>query len=175
MNVLRIKCPGAVGATLMGVGFDTSGYWSGPVRDVEIETTLQSIPKPYSYQLGDTAWIDVDEENFDTGAKRDMTGNRGRYELISHIFLKRLAVHLETGAVKYDARNWEKGIPLHRSFQSMIRHAYQWLSGDKTEDHLAAVACNVMFLIHTEDQIKAGVLPAELLKDMPKGYHDENQ
>ena len=112
----------------------------------------------------------TEQRDFETGAKRDHSENRGRYDLISSILLKRLAVHLEKGAQKYTARNWEKGIPLCRSFESLIRHAYQWQSGEQDEDHLAAVACNIMFLIHTEKRIQDGELPQSLLRDMPKVY-----
>jgi dATP/dGTP diphosphohydrolase, N-terminal len=112
----------------------------------------------------------TEQRDFSTGARRDHSDDRGRYDLISGIFLKRLAVHLEKGANKYAARNWEKGIPLRRSFESMIRHAYQWLNGDQDEDHLAAVACNIMFITHTEDLIRRGELPQTLLEQLPVTY-----
>lgn len=105
-------------------------------------------------------------DEFKTGAVRDLGTNKGAYELISPIFLKRLAILLEKGAVKYDARNWEKGMPMGRTFQSLIRHAYQYLEGHRDEDHLAAVAFNAMLLIHYEEMIARGKLPKEL-NDFP--------
>ena len=104
---------------------------------------------------------------FDTGARRDTSTNRGRYDLISPTFLKRLAIHLEKGAAKYTARNWEKGIPLHRCAESLLRHFLQWLNGENDEDHLAAVSCNIMFLIHLSEKISSGSLPESLLVEMP--------
>lgn len=112
----------------------------------------------------------TEHQNYETGAKRGSAANRGRYDLISHIFLRRLAIHLEKGADNYAPRNWEKGLPLHRSFESMIRHAYQWIAGETDEDHLAAVACNIMFIIHTERLIEEGELPTDLLEDLPDRY-----
>ena len=112
----------------------------------------------------------AEKKTYDTGAKKDVNANRGRYDLISSIFLERLAIHLEKGAKKYEARNWEKGIPLKRLFVSTIRHAYQWISGQTDEDHLAAVACNLMFLIHTEQLIKDGALSKDLLNELPGSY-----
>ena len=103
---------------------------------------------------------------FDSGAVRDVGENKGAYELISPLFIRRLALHLEKGAGKYEPRNWEKGMPMGRTMQSLMRHAYQYLEGDRSEDHLAGVACNIMFLIHYEDMINRGKLPAKL-NDLP--------
>lgn len=38
--------------------------------------------------------------------------------------------------------------------------------GMREEDHLAAIICNAMFLIHYEEMIERGILPASL-NDMP--------
>lgn len=40
-------------------------------------------------------------QEFGTGSRRDTRDGKGRYDLIPPYFLKRLAVHLENGAVKY--------------------------------------------------------------------------
>ncbi len=109
-------------------------------------------------------------DSFETGAVRDVGTDKGAYELISPIFLRRLAIHLERGAKKYAARNWEQGMPMGRTMQSLIRHAFQYLAGDRTEDHLAAIACNIQFLIHYEEAIAAGVLPPQL-NDLPDYYN----
>lgn len=108
-------------------------------------------------------------DSFETGAVRDVGTEKGAYELISPIFLRRLAIHLERGAKKYDPRNWEKGMPMGRTMQSLLRHAFQYLAGDRTEDHLGAIACNIQFLIHYEEAIASGLLP-EKLNDLPDYY-----
>lgn len=105
-------------------------------------------------------------DEFGTGAVRDTGDEKGAYELISPVFMKRLAVHLERGAKKYSARNWEQGMPMGRTMQSLIRHAFQYLEGRRDEDHLGAIACNIMFLIHYEEMIHRNVLP-ERLNDLP--------
>ena len=105
-------------------------------------------------------------DEFETGAVRDLGDMKGAYELISPIFLKRLALHLEKGANKYSPRNWEQGMPLGRTFQSLIRHTYQYIEGCRDEDHLGAIACNIMFLVHYEEMIRRGKLPKEL-NDLP--------
>ena len=109
-----------------------------------------------------------DRTEFSTGAQRDLAGlKKGRYDLITPIALRRLAIHYKAGTVKYSDRNWEKGMPLHCYLDSAIRHIYALLEGLKDEDHAAAAAWNMMAFIHTEEMIKRGKLPAEL-NDMPE-------
>jgi hypothetical protein len=105
-------------------------------------------------------------EDFETGAVREIVPGKGRYDLISPRAMHRLALRLEQGAVKYSDRNWEKGIPLSSFLNSAFRHLYQFLDGDKTEDHLAAALWNIHSLIHTEEMIAEGQLPASL-NDLP--------
>src|SRR5688500_10968468 len=81
-----------------------------------------------------------EREVFSTGSKRDTRKGKGRYDLITPLGLKRLAVHYENGAIKYGDRNWEKGQPLSRYLDSAIRHLYCYLAGMRDEDHLAAIA-----------------------------------
>lgn len=97
-----------------------------------------------------------------TGAVRDSAAGRGRYDLISPIMMERLAKHLEAGAAKYEERNWEKGLPICRMFASMFRHSWQAFQGYTDEDHMAAVICNAMFIMHTLEMIVRGALPANL-------------
>ena len=101
-------------------------------------------------------------QEFETGSKRDTRDGKGRFDLIPPYALTRLARHYENGAVKYGDRNWEKGQPLARYLDSMIRHAYKFLGGSREEDHLAAVAWNALAYIETEDRINKGILPKEL-------------
>lgn len=105
-------------------------------------------------------------QEFSTGSVRDTRAGKGRFDLISPIALKRLAQHYENGSIKYGDRNWEKGQPLSRYLDSLIRHAYCLLEGKKDEDHASAIAWNAMAYVHTEEMIKRGLLPQEL-NDMP--------
>jgi hypothetical protein len=97
-----------------------------------------------------------------TGAVRDRQQGKGRYDLITPIGLRRLALHYENGARKYKDRNWEKGMPLSWFLDSAIRHLFDYLSGDRSEDHLAAVAWNALGYIHIEQLIRDSKLPKEL-------------
>jgi len=113
-------------------------------------------------------------QEFQTGSVRDTRDGKGRFDLITPIGLKRLAKHYENGAKKYGDRNWEKGQPLSRYLDSLIRHAYGLLEGKRDEDHAAAIAWNAMAYIHTEELIERGLLPKEL-NDMPNFLKKETK
>lgn len=110
--------------------------------------------------------------DFTTGSVRDDAEGKGRYDLLSPIALHYQARHTERGALKYAARNWEKGQPVSVFMNSAIRHLERYLAGWRDEDHLAAAAWNVHGIIHVEHQIARGQLPAELL-DWPQPYVTE--
>ncbi len=103
---------------------------------------------------------------FFTGAVRDIREGKGRFDLLPPRALTRLARYFEEGCKKYGERNWEKGIPLSRFFDSAIRHAFKYLQGLDDEDHLIASVWNLMCLTETEMRIKEGLLDAKL-QDIP--------
>ena len=108
-----------------------------------------------------------EREQFGTGAVRDTATDKPRPDLISPFAERRLGAWLAEGAKKYLPRNWEAGMPLSRVTASLQRHLVAFKAGETDEDHLAAVMCNAMFLIHYQEMIARGVLPAEL-DDMPR-------
>lgn len=101
-------------------------------------------------------------QEFDTGSVRDTREGKGRFDLLPPSAMKRLARHFENGAKKYGDRNWEKGQPLTRYADSALRHLFAALDGAVDEDHLAAVAWNVMALLETMENIATGHLPVSL-------------
>lgn len=101
-------------------------------------------------------------EEFSSGARRDTQQNKPRFELIPVAPLKRLAALYERGAKKYGLGNFQKGIPFMRVMASLLRHAYQFLEGDETEDHLSACAWNAFAIMYYQDKIQKGCLPATL-------------
>ena len=106
-------------------------------------------------------------KSFSTGSVREADPNKPALNLISPIAENRLGHWLSLGAKKYANRNWEKGQLMDDTMGSLMRHVNQYRLGDRSEDHLAAILCNAMFLVHFEEMIAAGKLPAEL-DDMPK-------
>jgi len=122
---------------------------------------------------------DKPEDVYNTGAMRDNQIGKGRYDLISPIALKRLAIHMENGARRYADRNWEKGLPLNRYYDSAMRHMQRYLldrmlGKDHEEDHLAAAMWNIHCLIHTEEMIGLGLLPDEL-DNLPNLNHEDRE
>lgn len=105
-------------------------------------------------------------QDFESGCVRDTAENKSRPDLISPYFNMRVGDHLEKGASKYAERNWEQGMPISRCIASLERHLNQYKMGLMDEDHLAAIGCNIVFVIHYEEMIKRGLLPTEL-NDMP--------
>ncbi len=104
-----------------------------------------------------------------TGSQRDSRRGKGRFDLIPALPLKRLAGLYERGAEKYGDRNWEKGQPLSWYLDSLARHLNDFMGGDRSEDHITAVAWNAFGFIATEAKIKLGLLPAELNDVGPVG------
>jgi Domain of unknown function (DUF5664) len=107
-------------------------------------------------------------EEFSTGMVRDIREGKGRFDLISPIALRRLALVYEKGAIKYTDRNWEKGSPLSRFVDSAKRHIndHETICQFKregiplenlppdinpNEDHLAQAVWNLFCIIHHED------------------------
>lgn len=85
-----------------------------------------------------------------SGQREDYT-KKSRLDLLSPFALFRLGDWVGKGARKYDARNWEKGLPYMGCIGSIMRHALKFVLRDDSEDHLAAIMCNAMFLIHYEE------------------------
>lgn len=105
-------------------------------------------------------------QEFDTGAHRDSQENKGRFDLIPTLALRRLAIHYERGAKLYGENNWQKGMPLRRFLDSAIRHLIQCLEGKEDEDHAAACLWNMCGFMYTKDAIERDVLPKGL-NDLP--------
>lgn len=87
--------------------------------------------------------------NFSSGAVRSSDAEETRYDLISPIGLRAVAVACAEGAVKYGDFNWERGMPAGDMLNHAVRHIYLFLAGDRTEDHLGHAAWNVMGAIHS--------------------------
>ncbi len=101
-----------------------------------------------------------------TGCERDNRAGKGRYDLLPAFALKRDALLYEKGAEKYTARNWERGQSFSWCLDSALRHIHQYAQGDRVEDHLAAARFHLASLMHYEEMIRRGLLPADL-DDLP--------
>lgn len=105
----------------------------------------QAEPRPIIQDSGD-------RREFETGAVRDMAEGKGRYDLLPWEAIHEVAKHCEEGALKYEERNCEKGIPIHSLIDSAIRHLSCYMRGKKDEPHLRAAAWNILFAMWTEEK-----------------------
>ena len=119
----------------------------GPI----FKTLLSAVPlgpEPGA-ALTATAYTQAITSMATTATKHD--AGKPRYDLIPPEALDGLSRLFGMGAVKYDARNWEKGMVWSRVFSAMMRHAWKWFRGESydTEDgqhHLLSVIWCAMVL-----------------------------
>jgi hypothetical protein len=108
-----------------------------------------------------------DRSEFDTGAVRDASEGKGVPSHLPTRALMRASKRFEDGAIKYDAHNWRKGIPLSRYVDSLNRHLWAFMQGDTSEDHAGAIVWNAMCLSETYDLMAEDKLPKSL-NDLPE-------
>ena len=101
-----------------------------------------------------------------TGAVRDMRPDKGRFDLMPFFGEQQVAIHMEHGAIKYDARNWEKGLPLWNFLDSGLRHGKECAAGCIEERHDRAWAWNAICYLDTRERVVRGLLPFDLTKDL---------
>lgn len=104
--------------------------------------------EPRRFEVKDSG----ERKQFDSGMVRDTAaGKLDWWRVYVGPMLKRLAVHVTKGAVKYP--DVKPGVPnwtlaagpeeLQRYRESAARHFAQWMDGDQDEDHAAAVVFNL--------------------------------
>ncbi len=93
-------------------------------------------------------------ESLGGGMVRDTAEDKTDWTLIfDGPMARRWAELMTRGAVKYDARNWMLALAVRepkqreviraRFISSGLRHMMQWIQGDRSEDHAAAVMFNL--------------------------------
>jgi hypothetical protein len=106
---------------------------------------------------------------FSSGAVRDCQAGKGRMDLLPMRAIMEVAKIMEEGAKKYEARNWEKGMPISRYLDSGLRHIAKWSKGDRDEPHLAQACWNFLCLLDTQERLQDGTLPIEF-HDIPTNH-----
>lgn len=94
--------------------------------------------------------VQADMMQFATGAIRGRDAEAERWDLIPVLGLVRLARTCAEGAARYGVGNWLRGIPISDLLNHAIRHLYLYLAGDRSEDHLAHAAWNLLAACHME-------------------------
>jgi len=140
------------------------GYGEIPLKVGEhvIKKLLQETPDTSTFVIKDSG----ERRKFSTGAQRDRGTMKSRPDLVHPYFLWRLGWHLAKGAEKYTTWNWAKGMPVSEYMASAFRHLLAAMLGKEDEDHLAAVAFNIMGAIVCQAGARRGLYPKEL-NDIP--------
>lgn len=88
---------------------------------------------------------------YEGGSFRDRAAGKGLYKVIPPEALRRLARRYEYGAVKYGkSEAFKDGLPVSDCWDSAIRHLVDYMDGDNSEDHLAAVMWNCAAMMYME-------------------------
>lgn len=143
INSCNISCPAmerrdTLTKVVYTIGATVEDYKSTSVTENDAKVVSTSTFK-----------LDPDSERVDyaSGAQRSAAVKHFRYDLIHPLFAKALARVLAEGAEKYGEHNWELGFPISSLTNHLFAHLYDFMSGDRSEDHLGHAACNMMFLL----------------------------
>ena len=92
---------------------------------------------------------------FPGGARR--TDRKPRFDLIPFEFLESAAEVLTRGAARYGPYNWKRGRKdfFLDAWNHAFVHLQKFAEGDRSEDHLAHLACNLAFMVWA---VKNGVV-----------------
>lgn len=74
------------------------------------------------------------------------SGSPYRVDLVPPLATLAVASVLKEGADKYGDNNWKK-IPIKDHLNHALTHAFAYLAGDKSDDHLEHLACRVLFAL----------------------------
>lgn len=92
-----------------------------------------------------------DAKQYEGGSYRDRPGGRGLFYEMPAVALRRLGVRYELGQNKYGkSGEFKKGLPVSDCYDSMFRHMLDYIEGDNSEDHLAAIVWNAFCMMLME-------------------------
>lgn len=95
---------------------------------------------------------------FKSGAKSSEL--KPDYSLIPVEALRALARRFRLGADHYGPNNWRSGLSdpgfLGDRLNHAIEHLHLYANGDRSDDHLAAVMCNLSMLVTARDRTPEG-------------------
>jgi hypothetical protein len=114
-----------------------------PPWDVETLEAQDEVRREREFVIKDSG----QREKFAGGMVRDTTTGKVEWALVADgPMLRRWAMHLTKGAIKYAKRNWLKAsgdAEYERFRESAFRHFMQWYNEERDEDHAAAVIFNI--------------------------------
>ena len=133
-------------------------FKSGAVRDVnEDKGRCDLLPLDIVAKCTDDALLDSINSYVRTGhgfhlvaAIQDFSEERWGDTLTAMLEVSK---HYSAGALKYEERNWERGIPLHCYIDSGVRHYLKYRRGDSDEPHDLAFIWNMLGALWTHDNV----------------------
>ena len=82
-----------------------------------------------------------------------------RFDLVDGKAMFKMCAVLHEGAEKYGANNWRL-IDVDDHLNHLIMHAYAYLAGDRTDEHLSHIMCRAMFAqaVELQEEIRKPML-----------------
>ena len=116
-----------------------TGLYCGPCRmDFEIKKTMSKTDNKTVDGVGPDAPTVINEK----GGKQSKV--LYRFDLLDPMAMFEMTRVLEEGAKKYGENNWHN-IPVVDHLNHMLIHAYAYLAGDRSDEHLSHIMCRAMF------------------------------
>jgi hypothetical protein len=135
-------------AVLMLDGWKES---KGTLREIELAEKAGIAIEYLEANWGDPFVLESDKRVAETGAQRNNSSGKGRFDLLPIYALFAVARVFEDGAKEHGENNWRRGMPTKWLYDSGMRHLAQALRGDTDEDHLAKAAWNILCAIENRD------------------------
>lgn len=95
-----------------------------------------------------------DSDRFDEYLDRfkDLTPGYYYYQAIPPSAIRAVARAAKEGSAKYGDHNWLKGFPVSDLLNHGEKHLWDWIEGDRSEDHLGHALWNILAAIHSYKQ-----------------------
>lgn len=120
------------------------------------DTDKQRDPYWYLWYLESMRKFRTDLKQYPSGAVRSENEGKIDYSLaLDGPLFERLASHLTKAAPEKGKRNWMNASTeedYERFRESFVRHVFQFLKGDESEDHAAAIAFNLNGMLYVKEQ-----------------------
>jgi hypothetical protein len=98
--------------------------------------------KKKAIDIKDVASPDIERHTNEKGGSQSHIPVR--FDLVDGDAMFAMAAVLHQGAEKYGPNNWRL-IDVDDHLNHLIMHAYAWLAGDRTDEHLSHIMCRAMF------------------------------
>lgn len=145
-GVMESMCPDDFGLTTPkceAYEGDCEACWNTEIPEEPQEQPTDTPTQPQILDSGN-------RREFETGAKRDISDDKGRFDLLPWAAIMEIAKHSQNGSKKYGEHNVDLGIPTHSLLDSACRHVAKYLDGWTDEPHLVAAAWNLLWAIQME-------------------------